>query len=254
MLPATPKSVSDSQAHLSNVSRCHEDNDHDMDDGSIGEEEKAEYEDENDAEKRFILAPTPAQLGRAPLQRRLGSLVGDKFIENDMDMPSTQEIMENTPTSVPSSLPTPNSAAIDELQQQQIQHQQLSPAVLKEPLFKKVKDDDLNKYVFVKSFFLIASILFIKRFFSRSVLQQVDFEKKFHTLPRFRPEELQSPSAITVTPSPRVSSQNYRKKNQTQQHQPQPPHSAKSCKYTINLVPSSNLVPSFFVLWEDTFV
>lgn len=148
MLPATPKSVSDAQANQSNAN--HHDTDHDMDDETMGDEEKAEYEDEEDSasvdDKRFVLAPTPAQLGRAPLQRRLGSLVGDKLTDNELDMPCTQQIMENTPTSVPSALPTPNSAAIDELQQQQqLQHQQLSPDVLKEPLFKKIKGEDLNK-------------------------------------------------------------------------------------------------------------
>lgn len=62
-----------------------------------------------------------------------------------------------------------------------------------------------------------------------SVLRQVDFEKKFQTLPRFKPEDCNSPSAISVPSSPRVFSQNYRKKTQTQHHQP--PHSAKSCKF-----------------------
>lgn len=55
-----------------------------MDDEPGGDDEKTEYEyseDHDDStsadnQQRFILAPTPAQLGRAPLQRRLGSLVG----------------------------------------------------------------------------------------------------------------------------------------------------------------------------------
>lgn len=55
-----------------------------MDDETAGDDEKVEYEysedyDDStsaDNQQRFVLAPTPAQLGRAPLQRRLGSLVG----------------------------------------------------------------------------------------------------------------------------------------------------------------------------------
>lgn len=56
-----------------------------MDDEPAGDEEKTEYEyseeyddstSDADNQQRFILAPTPAQLGRAPLQRRLGSIVG----------------------------------------------------------------------------------------------------------------------------------------------------------------------------------
>lgn len=63
-----------------------QDNDDDaMDDQEpIGEEEKTDcefsedYDDSASAddEQRFVLAPTPAQLGQAPLQRRLGCLVG----------------------------------------------------------------------------------------------------------------------------------------------------------------------------------
>lgn len=60
------------------------DNENAMDNEPAGDEEKIEYEynedyDDStsaDNQQRFILAPTPAQLGRAPLQRRLGSLVG----------------------------------------------------------------------------------------------------------------------------------------------------------------------------------
>lgn len=67
---------------------------------------------------------------------------------------------------------------------------------------------------------------------SYSVLRQVDFEKKFQTLPQFKPEDCQSPSAIISMPSsPRVFSQNYRKKNQPNYNQQQPPQSAKSCKF-----------------------
>jgi len=46
------------------------------------------------------------------------------------------------------------------------------------------------------------------------VLETVNFEKKFSSLPEFKPEECQSPSAISVTSSPQVYSQNYRKKPQ----------------------------------------
>lgn len=48
-----------------------------------------------------------------------------------------------------------------------------------------------------------------------SVLKQVDFENKFKTLPQFKPEDCQSPSAISVPSSPRVFTQSYRKKQQS---------------------------------------
>lgn len=49
-----------------------------------------------------------------------------------------------------------------------------------------------------------------------SVLRQVDFENKFKFLPQFKPEDCQSPSAISVASSPRVFTQSYRKKAQQQ--------------------------------------
>lgn len=43
----------------------------------------------------------------------------------------------------------------------------------------------------------------------------MDFEKKFQTLPQFKPQDCQSPSAISVPSSPRVFTQSYRKKQPT---------------------------------------
>lgn len=42
----------------------------------------------------------------------------------------------------------------------------------------------------------------------------MNFEKKFSSLPQFKPEACQSPSAISVPSSPRVYVQSYRKKPQ----------------------------------------
>lgn len=47
------------------------------DDDHTVPEDAAEYEDDEragDDARAFVLAPTPAQLGRAPLQRRLGGI------------------------------------------------------------------------------------------------------------------------------------------------------------------------------------
>lgn len=84
-LPATPKSITEPQTVDTFSSVIRSDNENAMDNEPVsGDEEKTEYEysedyDDStsaDNQQRFILAPTPAQLGRAPLQRRLGSLVG----------------------------------------------------------------------------------------------------------------------------------------------------------------------------------
>ncbi|KAL9696744.1 hypothetical protein quinque_016323 [Culex quinquefasciatus] len=153
--------------------------------------------------KKFILAPTPAQLGRAPLQRRQMSTNSNGAGEcassptGSVGSDSSNHGGGNPPLSAtqmpPSALPTPTSAFLDDFQSPQI-----SPTTKTKNFFKKVKPDDMD-----------------------NVLRTVDFEKKFKTLPQFKPEECQSPSAISVPSSPRVFTQNYRKKQQQQQSQQQ---------------------------------
>lgn len=60
-----------------------------------------------------------------------------QIVSNEPTIPNTQPIIP-TPTSVPSALPTPNSAAMDDTQLQ------LSPTMQKKAL-KKVKGEDMNK-------------------------------------------------------------------------------------------------------------
>lgn len=94
-LPATPKSMTEPQQCADNYTNTiGPDNEDAMDNEPTGDDEKTEYEysedyDDStsaDNQQRFILAPTPAQLGRAPLQRRLGSLVGgDANCENSFE-------------------------------------------------------------------------------------------------------------------------------------------------------------------------
>lgn len=177
--------------------------------------------------KKFVLAPTPAQLGRAPLQRRQNSVMQPTVTTpTNIDPPSADINMLSipTPTSISSSnanviqsnsnlattmasaLPTPTSASIDDV------NNQISPT-LKKSFFKKVKTDDMDKYGQNTNTNIKYPNL-IQNFNYLSVLKQVDFEKKFQTLPQFKPEDCQSPSAI-IPSSPRVFTQNYRKKPQT---------------------------------------
>lgn len=82
-LPATPKSVSDvSNAPNTGDEGVMVDSENANDSETIGDDDKGDYEYDgeyddsaSDDQQKFVLAPTPAQLGRAPLQRRLGSLV-----------------------------------------------------------------------------------------------------------------------------------------------------------------------------------
>lgn len=86
-LPATPKSITDPNVTVEIFSSAiRSENETAMDDNEpTGDAEKTEYEYEeenddstsDDNHQRFILAPTPAQLGRAPLQRRLQIVGGD---------------------------------------------------------------------------------------------------------------------------------------------------------------------------------
>lgn len=72
------------------------------------------------------------------------------------------------------------------------------------------------------------------------MLEQVNFEKKFSSLPQFKPEECQSPSAISVPSSPRVF--NYPKKRSMpsghrssldEETEPETPQSASSSRHVI---------------------
>lgn len=167
-LPVTPKSVTDSlNAAQPNDNYAVIDSEHANDSEAATVDDENEYnadfdDSASDDQQKFVLAPTPAQLGRAPLQRRLGSLVsGDSnskcakclfdccithcmtfFADSSQFEPveCTPQII-TTPTSMPSALPTPNSAAMDDVQSQS----QLSPSLTKKPILKKNKGDDLNK-------------------------------------------------------------------------------------------------------------
>ncbi|CRK99170.1 CLUMA_CG012502, isoform A [Clunio marinus] len=198
-LPATPKSNEPPSNQQREASERTEQNEIDDDDN------------DDSAEKKFVLAPTPAQLGKAPLQRRQNRgdspyfqdetflLIKSVFAANS----SSSSSMPDTPTMdsittsvantiinpVPSALPTPTSANYDDIQSQ------ISPSV-KTKMYKKIKTDEMDK-------------------FSYSVLKQVDFENKFKFLPQFKPEDCQSPSAISVPSSPHVFTQSYRKKPQS---------------------------------------
>lgn len=186
-LPATPKSVSDaSNAVNMGDEGVMVDSENANDSETNGDDDKVEYEydgefDDSASEdqQKFVLAPTPAQLGRAPLQRRLGSLVssdsnseicmcyremdrnrnrtflfnlnlafdfahvaGQSQTVSNESSPSIQQIIA-TPTSVPSALPTPNSAAMDDVQSNS--NSQQSPSLLKRPTIKKNKGDVSNK-------------------------------------------------------------------------------------------------------------
>lgn len=148
-LPATPKSNEPPSNHQS--------------EGSEGNEQHEDEEETTTAAdgKEFVLAPTPAQLGKAPLQRRLNRGEFTSLSQNDAFLyiqsvfaasSSSNSSMPDTPTmdsittsvantiihSVPSALPTPTSGHFDDFQNQN------SPSV-KSKMYKKSKTDDMDK-------------------------------------------------------------------------------------------------------------
>lgn len=68
-----------------------------------------------------------------------------------------QQLISSVTASMPSALPTPNSAAIDDTNVSQI-----SPSLLKKPFSKKTKGEDLNKYVFVCVYKILVSRAYVK--------------------------------------------------------------------------------------------
>ncbi|KAJ8923865.1 hypothetical protein NQ315_010447 [Exocentrus adspersus] len=116
----------------------------------------------------FKLAPTPAQLGKAPLQRRQSLAI---FGPNNFQGHQESSPLTTTPTT---------------LTEEPNQNESLISPLTKKSFFKRAIEDGMDR-----------------------VLEQINFEKKFSSLPQFKPEEGQSPSAISV-PSPGLF--NYSKK------------------------------------------
>ncbi|XP_031336738.1 putative transcription factor capicua isoform X2 [Photinus pyralis] len=127
-------------------------------------------------DKQFKLAPTPAQLGRAPLQRRQSMAVGNAT--SNVSSESVTICSSDDTVQLDSSLMSPST---------------------RKSFFKKNIEDGMDRVIF-------------------RVLEQVNFEKKFSSLPQFKPEECQSPSAIAVSSSPRVFSSYHKKRNLTPGH------------------------------------
>nr|XP_012147638.1 PREDICTED: protein capicua homolog isoform X2 [Megachile rotundata] len=117
----------------------------------------------------FMLAPTPAQLGRAPLQRRQSMAMPPTSNAGDHG-PLTSQHCDNRPQ-------TSISQATEQMQQQNFSesHASPSPSTKKGSFFKKNVEDGMDR-----------------------VLEQVNFQEKFSSLPEFKPEDIQSPSAITI--------------------------------------------------------
>lgn len=204
--------------------------------GNENEMQDMKTEDDEGETKTFILAPTPAQLGKAPLQRRQSLAVLSTNIpvsgNNTSNSCNNSSSTTMTSDSMTSSLPTvhfkieqqplplssggsnsscsggssaklaeDNSATGGE-NNEDINGDVPSSPSTKRSFFKKNVEDGMDR-----------------------VLEQVNFEKKFSSLPEFKPEECQSPSAISVPSSPHVFNvQSFRKKQQQaqqQQHQQQ---------------------------------
>ncbi|GLH00711.1 Protein pangolin, isoform J [Gryllus bimaculatus] len=139
----------------------------------------------------FVLAPTPAQLGRAPLQRRQSMAVSSSVISSVSDSIVSSQSGGNTSNSAvcmeevradgsTNTTPLgPPSATVPS-----------SPST-KKSFFKKNIEDGMDR-----------------------VLETVNFQKKFSSLPEFNPQGCQSPSAISVPSSPGMFVNSYRKKQQ----------------------------------------
>ncbi|XP_072750573.1 uncharacterized protein Cic isoform X2 [Anoplolepis gracilipes] len=114
----------------------------------------------------FMLAPTPAQLGRAPLQRR-----------QSMAMPSASTAGDHGPITTSQHCDNRLQTNMSQTTEQNIaeSHTSPSPSTKKGSFFKKNVEDGMDR-----------------------VLEQVNFQEKFSSLPEFKPEDIQSPSAINM--------------------------------------------------------
>ncbi|XP_067645611.1 putative transcription factor capicua [Eurosta solidaginis] len=227
-LPTTPKSTGSSTTFTLNppdsISQRSSDS---------GNNSGLEADDERngiDGKHQFILAPTPAQLGRAKCPRRktlnTNSLTNDnnsancylpssqannatKRLNSPIMVDSSSPIIGNVNTvvnSITSALPTPTSSTTTPNSDEQMP---TTPSAINSNSSSGSAICMLNPKSPLKS----ASAVKKKSDDMDNVLKQVDFEKKYQALPQFKPEDCLSPSAITVPSSPRVYGTNYRKKN-----------------------------------------
>lgn len=139
-----------------------------------------QWENPVEETRPFPLAPTPAQLGRAPLQKRLSR--GTSTGSTGSNDPATSMASGNNTSRC--DIPTSCSNTIDvtsphnEITSPK-QHSDLPSPSHKKSLFKKGNEDGRDK-----------------------VLEQVNFEQKFSTLPQFKPEGC-SPTVV-VPRSPQL--------------------------------------------------
>ena len=97
--------------------------------------------DPHPEEKHFVLAPTPAQLGKAPLQRRLASSCSQ---DSSKDMSPTETTPPTTSTSFSgmftSSVATATTTTVTTMEEPP----PLSANSKKKQFFKKAKNDDMD--------------------------------------------------------------------------------------------------------------
>lgn len=160
---------------------------------------------------KFVLAPTPAQLGRAPFQRRQSSTqslspTGSSSHSGEEEPTSPGGGYGSAPVCSPTvgsanvsgggslrcyagfTVPTSSTPSTPNVPPSPNQNS-MQQAAAKKSMFKRTKDDGMDK-----------------------VLEQVNFDEKFSHLPEFNPADCQSPSALSLPSSPRVFVQNYRRK------------------------------------------
>ncbi|XP_020282979.1 putative transcription factor capicua isoform X3 [Pseudomyrmex gracilis] len=132
--------------------------------------DEAQNNDIGPSKGPFMLAPTPAQLGRAPLQRRQSMAMPPASTAGDHGPMATSQHCDNR-----SQINT--SQVTEQTQQQNLaeSHTSPSPSTKKGSFFKKNVEDGMDR-----------------------VLEQVNFQEKFSSLPEFKPEDIQSPSAISI--------------------------------------------------------
>ncbi|XP_046805452.1 putative transcription factor capicua [Lucilia cuprina] len=212
--------------------------------GSGGEETQKQLQENNDIQQQFVLAPTPAQLGRAPSQRRKNLSVGSMSAikqENNISPNNytTATILSNTNSggqmknlnspimegsspiighvsavALTTALPTPTSSSTTPNSDEQLP---LTPASSSGCGTGNSGSSGSSNNTSTNPKSPKAANMGPKKKQQQDEKSSVlaDFEKKYEALPQFKPKDCQSPSAIVVPSSPRVYGTNYRKKNAT---------------------------------------
>ncbi|XP_021963990.1 mucin-4 isoform X2 [Folsomia candida] len=165
-----------------------------------------------EAKPLFVLAPTPAQLGKAPLQRRqsqssltLSMSSASELMDVDIKQESSEDVTRGDAMEEEDNPPAKSE---HETVQITIEHvePEMNPSTPCTQETEKHENEECHETSILKPFFKKNVEDGMEK-----VLEQVHFSQKFSSLPQFKPDDCQSPNTLSLPSSPRVILNSFRR-------------------------------------------